>query len=117
MGVSAIHQAMSHKVFSLKDVPETEANGIRELLAQSGIKFYETPSTFVTDSAILVYEEIDITKAKQLIEKFEIEWQRRNMVMNYSSGQRTWEKLFINLLLWSAIAVVLIYVFETYVVP
>ncbi|MEW8525911.1 MAG: hypothetical protein AB2552_23005 [Candidatus Thiodiazotropha endolucinida] len=43
---------MSHKVFSLKDVPETEVNGVRQLLAQSEIRFYETPSTFITDGAI-----------------------------------------------------------------
>ncbi|MES9829158.1 MAG: DUF6164 family protein [Candidatus Thiodiazotropha sp.] len=108
---------MGHKVFSLKDVPETEANGVRQLLAQSEIVFYETPSTFITDGAIWVFDETDITTAIQLIEKFEIDWQRTNKNPEPLITNNTWKEILLNLILWSLIAVVLVYIFGIFTDP
>lgn len=108
---------MGHKVFSLKDVPDAEANGVRQLLAQSEIRFYETPSTFITDGAIWVFDETDITTAIQLIEKFEIDWQRRNKDSTPPITRNTWNEMFLNLILWSLIAVVLMCIFGIFTDP
>jgi hypothetical protein len=115
--VSVDNQHIGHKVFSLKDVPEKEANGVRQVLAQSKIKFYETPSTIITDGALWVYEETDITNAIRLIDKFEVEWQRTNTETKLTSSKNTWKIIIYNLLLWSVIAVILIFIFGTFTSP
>ncbi|MEW8052453.1 MAG: DUF6164 family protein [Candidatus Thiodiazotropha sp.] len=105
---------MSFKIFSLRDVPETEANGIRQLLAESNIKFYETPTTFITDGSIWVYEESDIEKAKELIDAFEAKWQRQNVreSIHTSANKMPRRDIILNFAVWLTVAIVLMLVFR-----
>ncbi|MES9991614.1 MAG: DUF6164 family protein [Candidatus Thiodiazotropha sp.] len=101
-------------MFSLKNVPEAEANAIRRLLAQAKIKFYETPSTLITDGAIWVYEETDIANAIELIDKYEIEWQRKNKNPEPLSTQKRWQEITLITIVWAMVAVALMFVFSTF---
>jgi len=67
---------MPLQLFSLRGVPEDEAEDIRQLLDQSGIKFYETsagnwgvslPAIWLSD------ESSQFDKAKALIDGYQIE--------------------------------------------
>ncbi len=102
---------MSYKVFCLQDVPDEEANGVRQCLAQSEIKFYETPSSLFSAGAIWVYEESDITLARERIDKFEVEWKRNALESDVNAGKLPWMEIFANLVLWLLIAVVLLSIF------
>ena len=66
---------MTIKLFSLKGVPEDEAEDIRELLNQNNIDYYETPGGLwgISVPAIWLNNEDQIKTAYPLIEKYQAE--------------------------------------------
>ena len=66
---------MTIKLFSLKGVPEDEAEDIRELLNQNNIDYYETPGGLwgISVPAIWLKHEDQLKTAYPLIEKYQSE--------------------------------------------
>ena len=66
---------MSRIVFRLNDVPEDEAQAVRELLAENNIEFYETSSGKwgFSVAAIWVKDNADKSRARELIEAYQAE--------------------------------------------
>ena len=66
---------MPIKLFSLKGVPDCEAEEIRELLISSRIDYYETPAGnwAVSAPAIWLNDESQWQKANRLIEQYQRE--------------------------------------------
>jgi hypothetical protein len=64
---------VAHLVFNLRNVPEDEADDIRQLLDSSEISYYETDSGNwgISVAAIWVKYSEDAVKARELIEKYE----------------------------------------------
>ena len=64
---------MAKLIFSLKNVPEDEANDIRELLGTNDITFYETPpgNWGISAPGIWLKNNDDEDKAKQLIADYQ----------------------------------------------
>ncbi|MGB0847916.1 MAG: DUF6164 family protein [Thiolinea sp.] len=70
---------MAAKLLSLRNVPDTEADDIRELLTKHRIDFYETPPNYWGISAPIIWLEdpTDLDIAKDLLETFQEELTRR----------------------------------------
>lgn len=66
---------MSALLFSLRNVPDDEAEEIRQLLASNGIEFYETPAGKwgISSPGIWLHDEDKLPKAKSLIETYQKE--------------------------------------------
>jgi hypothetical protein len=66
---------MPIKLFSLHNVPDDEAEEIRELLRDNGIDFYETPAGNwgVSVPYIWLHDENELEKAKVLIADYQKE--------------------------------------------
>ncbi|MCL4470646.1 MAG: DUF6164 family protein [Sulfuricella sp.] len=66
---------MPTKLFALRGVPDDEAGEIRELLADNGIDYHETPAGNwgISAPAIWVNDENQAQKAKSLLEKYQQE--------------------------------------------
>jgi hypothetical protein len=60
-------------LFKLRDVPNDEADEIRELLTKNNIKYYETPPSMwgISAGAIWLKDEHQLENAKGLIEKYQ----------------------------------------------
>lgn len=67
---------MSVKLFNLRDVPECEADGIRNLLEEHHIEYYETPGSGwgISAPCIWLQEEADLARAKVLLEAYQREY-------------------------------------------
>ena len=70
---------MSAKLFSLRNVPDEEADGVRDLLTQHNIDFYETPPNAWGISAPIIWvgDEAQLDRAKNLLERFQREYTER----------------------------------------
>ncbi len=66
---------MTTLLFKLKDVPDDEANDIRELLTENDIYFYETHAGFwrLGVDGIWLPDEINLERARQLIKTYQAE--------------------------------------------
>lgn len=66
---------MSALLFSLRSVPEDEAEDVRRLLASNGIEFYETPAGRwgISAPAIWLQDKNELQRAKSLIEAYQKE--------------------------------------------
>jgi len=66
---------MPVKLFSLRGVPEDEAEEVRELLTGNGIDYYETPAGNwgISSPAIWLNKAGQLEKAKSLIEQYQNE--------------------------------------------
>lgn len=66
---------MSVILFKLRNVPDDEAEEIRELLSSNNIEFYETPAGRwgISMEAIWLKDEALLEKAKSLIENYQAE--------------------------------------------
>jgi hypothetical protein len=64
---------MAKLIFSLRNVPEDEANDIRALLGANDIEFYETPpgNWGISSPGIWLKHNDDSQQAKQLIEAYQ----------------------------------------------
>ncbi len=70
---------MAAKLFSLRNVPDEEADGVRDLLRQHNIAFYETPPNAWGISAPIIWVEdpAQLARAKNLLERFQVEYTAR----------------------------------------
>ncbi len=68
---------MAVRIFNLRNVPDDEAEDIRELLQQDNIDFYETPAGNwgVSVPSLWVRDEIQEPRAKSLIAAYQKERQ------------------------------------------
>lgn len=66
---------MAVKLFSLHNVPDDEAEDVRELLRSNEIDFYETPAGNwgVSVSSIWLHDEGELEKAKALLDIYQQE--------------------------------------------
>jgi Family of unknown function (DUF6164) len=66
---------MSALLFSLRNVPDDEAQEIRQLLASNEVEFYETPAGKwgVSAPAIWLQDKNELQRAKSLIEAYQKE--------------------------------------------
>lgn len=64
---------MSILLFSLRGVPDDEADEVRELLAEQGIDFYETPAGNwgVSMPALWLRNDDDLPKAQSLLNAYQ----------------------------------------------
>lgn len=64
---------MAVRLFSLRHVPEDEADDVRRLLDEHGIDFYETAASGwgVSVPAIWLYSETRFNEAKALIDRYQ----------------------------------------------
>lgn len=67
---------MAVRLFSLRHVPEEESEGIRSLLNENRIEFYETGAGNwgISSPAIWLQDKADQERAKQLIDEFQQSW-------------------------------------------
>jgi hypothetical protein len=70
---------MSTILLNLRGVPEDEAQEVRDLLAEHGIRFYETPANRwgISMGAIWLKEESQRETAKQIMARYQQERQTR----------------------------------------
>jgi Family of unknown function (DUF6164) len=66
---------MAVLLFSLRNVPDDEAEEIRQLLASNGIAFYETPAGKwgISSPGIWLHDSDELPNAKLLIETYQQE--------------------------------------------
>jgi len=64
---------MGVKLFKLRDVPDDEAEEIRQLLQEHEIELYETAAGGwgISVPAIWLYDESDLEQARELIEEYQ----------------------------------------------
>lgn len=64
---------MSTLLFSLRNVPDDEAEEIRQLLASNAIAFYETPAGKwgISSPGIWLQDKSELQKAKALVEAYQ----------------------------------------------
>lgn len=64
---------MSELLFSLKNVPDDEAEDVRRLLVSNEMAFYETPAGKwgISSPAIWLHDKNELPKAKALIEAYQ----------------------------------------------
>ena len=103
---------MSQLVFKLKSVSEAEANGVREVLEQNNIEFYETPGGMFgwSIAGIWVKQDNDFEAARSAIEKFQEEYLQA-VRENTNSDSRINPKKLILLIILVAIV---IYLFNSF---
>ncbi len=84
---------MAILLFSLRHVPDDEAEEVRALLSGHGIDFYETPASAfgVSAGAIWLRDEAQLQTARQLLEHYQTEryaTQRQHYEDLRQQGQR-----------------------------
>ena len=72
---------MGKLLFKLHDVPEQEADQVRQMLDEANIAYYETTAGNwgVSLAAIWLVQESDQEKAKALLSEFQEQWQQQVM--------------------------------------
>lgn len=93
---------MSKRLFSLRNVPDDEAEEVRALLEQNNIEFYETPARYWVFSmaAIWLKQESDFVQARKLIDQYQLQRQQQQRQL-YRQAQQSGQaptvfRLFIN---------------------
>lgn len=66
---------MAVMLFKLRGVPEDEADGVREVLEENGIEFYETPASRwgISMEAIWLKDEVELERSRGLIDSYQQE--------------------------------------------
>jgi hypothetical protein len=66
---------MSLLLFSLRNVPDDEAEDVRQLLASNDVEFYETPAGKwgISSPGIWLHDQNELPRAKSLIEAYQKE--------------------------------------------
>lgn len=87
---------MSKRLFSLKNVPDDEAQEVRELLTSNGIDFYETPARFwiFSMAAIWLKHESEFERARALIDQYQLRRQQEQRRL-YQQAQQSGQALTI----------------------
>ena len=70
---------MAVLLFKLRNVPEDEANGVRELLAAHALAYYETSAGNwgISVAAIWLQDDDRLAEAKALVDEYQAERSRR----------------------------------------
>lgn len=78
---------MSALLFSLRNVPDEEAEEVRRLLASNAVAFYETPAGRwgISAPAIWLHDQSQLQKARALIEAYQKE--------RFTRGRQEFESL------------------------
>ena len=104
---------MSVQIFRLKDVPEDEAEDVRQLLQNNHIEYFETPAGNwgISMPAIWLQNDDQQDQAKLLIEEYQ---QQRSAQYKNNSAQRKSVLASIlenplQLILYTAFAAVILY--------
>jgi len=110
---------MSVQLFRLKDVPDDEAEDIRDLLTENNIDHYETPAGNwgISMPAIWLNEDDQLVRAKMLIDEYQKERQARikeeyDQLKREGKRQKFISELLTNpiqFLLYVGIAAVILY--------
>ncbi len=71
--------AMSKLLLNLRNVPDDEADDVREMLEAKRIAFYETPPSIwgISAGGIFVRDDADIAEAKRLMAEYQQQRQAR----------------------------------------
>jgi hypothetical protein len=98
---------MSILLFSLRGVPDDEADEVRELLTEQGIDFYETPAGNwgVSMPALWLRNDDELTKAQSLLNTYQQQramTQRELYLQNRQAGQHktVWQSFRANPLMY-----------------
>ena len=82
---------MAQLLFSLRNVPDEEADGVRQLLDQNGIAYYETSAGNwgIATPAIWLNNDDDLPRARQLLDGFQRDYvtrQQHDYAQSVSDG-------------------------------
>ncbi len=93
------------RVFDTRGAPEEEIAGVREVLQEHGIKYYETSSGNwgLGSAALWVREETDYDRARELIDGFQGRWLMEARQSGASAGIN-WQRVPALLIVLAAIA-------------
>jgi hypothetical protein len=102
---------MSVQLFKLRNVPEDEAEEIRNLLTKNNIVHYETPAGNwgISMPAIWLRDEDQLVEAKRLIELYQRERQVRGQSMQRKSILGELVDNPLQFILYTLLAAVILY--------
>jgi hypothetical protein len=85
---------MAKLLFSLRNVPDEEANGIRQLLDDNQIPYYETNAGNwgISTAGIWLNDGDDLPRARQLVDDFQQQYvaqQKRDYAQQKQAGTQT----------------------------
>lgn len=71
---------MAKRLMNLRDVPDAEADGVRAMLDELGLEWYEVPPTSFGLSAgsLWIRNDADYERAREAYEDFQAEYTRRS---------------------------------------
>lgn len=89
---------MAKLLFSLRQVPDDEADAIRELLRENNIDFYETAAGNwgISAPGIWLKEKDEHPRAKDLLEEFQQSWNRQQQDKHQQLAREGNSKSFID---------------------
>lgn len=110
---------MAVLLFPLRNVPEEEADGIRQLLNDNHIAFYETGAGNwgIATPAIWLHNDDDLPRARQLLDEFQRDYvaqQQRDYAQSVSDGSHKtfWQGLQqqpLKVILYIALVLAILY--------
>ena len=70
---------MAKRIMNLRNVPADEADGVRELLEDLGVAWYETPPTAfgLSAGALWIRNDDDYPKVREAYDRFQADWTER----------------------------------------
>ena len=82
---------MGKRVFETAHAPIEEIDGVKAVLEQAGIRYYETPHSNwgFSAAALWVSDPQDYSRARQAIDEFQRQW-RDNARKNRVKGKVNW---------------------------
>jgi len=100
---------MSVLLFKLRNVPDDEADEVRELLDTNGIDFYETTSGTwgISLAAIWLHSDEKLEEAKALIDAYQVERQQRMRQLHQELKARGEHRTMLDLIKESPIRTLL----------
>jgi hypothetical protein len=111
---------MAKLLFRLRNVPDEEANAVRDLLEKNHLEFYETSAGNwgISTPAIWLRHDEEFERAKEILDEFQQDWtaqqreQYRQEVLN--GRQRTFWNVFsenpLKVIFYLAIVLLILYV-------
>ncbi len=97
-----MNKTMSKLLFRMRDVPEDEANEVRDLLKDNNIDYFETfaGNWGISMPALWVKDLSEYHRARRLLDEYEATRaarMRQAYEENYSEGEsKTWLQLFLD---------------------
>lgn len=95
---------MAKRLMNLRDVPDAEADGVRTMLDELGLEWYEVPPTSFGLSAgsLWIRHDADYPRAREAYEEFQAEYTRRSQDEGFFDREATHPIRLIAALLFSA---------------